>query len=943
LHLSASEGSSIGPVSVQMGGGRSRAELRTRYLDEVAREANILPWGVLSEQFATPDNAPPGVADIYTDLDTTEVERVEHETELRQYLARSEQMRRIPAQEMADGQSRLLILGDPGSGKSTFVKHLAYTLAAAGQHSDLDTALQPLEPWSHGFLWPVLVELRAVAAFATDQGIQQGNVRLFVRYLQHLLKGWVLEDAWPVLHDALTTGDSPALLLLDGLDEVDARQRQVLVDMVNALHGDRHFGRHRYVVTSRPYAYYELGPQARLRGFKEVTLAPFSPAQIDRFVANWYRRLADPAARLLKPEEAGKRRQELQRTLRRRDHRELARRPILLTMMVQLDTFTGRLPNDRIELYQAIIDLLLKRWNSRHPGEATLLETIDLPGLREDHLEAALYEVAYRAHATEPQRNGAGSQPGDEQGNEQGDGDETTADLSEDDLRRWLRPHLGDSGDRAEGFVAYIRRRAGLLIWHKSEAYRFPHRTLQEFLAAAHLVTSETLAYPPAVNGLDFPAAAAELVRSDPSRWREVFVLAAGLAARRKRPSDAVAAITNLCPDDCPPPDAAPPAAEWLLAQIAADALLEVGELSARRSLAGQRLWSRIQNWLEQALRCDQALTPRERTGAGQRLARLGDPRPGVLDPLQMEFCHVPAGSFFMGSHEDKLAYNDEKPHEPAFTIPYDYWISRFPVTNAHFRAFVTDGGYANPAFWAEAIAHGLWAEGRVKRYYLVLDDKGEWQTREEMAHAPADYGAPFNLPNHPVVGVSWYEALAFTRWLGERLPAGWRAVLPNEPEWEKAARGGLDITTQPLIVPLCELAAVGDPAATEPNRWPARRYPWGNDIDANCLNYGGTEIGATSAVGCFPGGRSPYGVEELSGNVWEWTRSLWGAYLYSANQSREDLAAGTDERRVVRGGAFDDIVRGVRCAVRSRLAPVFRDLDLGVRVVVLSPSTSGL
>jgi formylglycine-generating enzyme required for sulfatase activity len=114
-------------------------------------------------------------------------------------------------------------------------------------------------------------------------------------------------------------------------------------------------------------------------------------------------------------------------------------------------------------------------------------------------------------------------------------------------------------------------------------------------------------------------------------------------------------------------------------------------------------------------------------------------------------------------------------------------------------------------------------------------------------------------------------------------------------------------------------------------------------------MNYRDTKINSTNAVGCFPGGASPYGVEEMSGNVWEWTRSLWGedigkpefAYPYQMQDGREQLDAGYDVCRVVRGGAFRNH-RYVRCAVRGRLDPVYGSVNVGFRLVA-SPSSSGL
>jgi len=276
------------------------------------------------------------------------------------------------------------------------------------------------------------------------------------------------------------------------------------------------------------------------------------------------------------------------------------------------------------------------------------------------------------------------------------------------------------------------------------------------------------------------------------------------------------------------------------------------------------------------------SLPPKRRAAIGIELAELGDPRPEVMTIDGMEFCYVPPGPFWMGSNDDG-EYDHYKPLHQV-DINYGYWIGRYPVTNAQYQAFVDDGGYRNEAFWSEAKAQGYWKDGKTK-------DWSGWRD------APYDWGTPYTLPNHPRVGITWYEALAFTRWLREQWPG---TRLPSEAEWEKAARGGLQIPVTPLIrsatnlVPLSSLRLTSNPLAQ-------RHYPWGNDFDADLSNCKETGIKHSNAVGAFTKAKSPYGAEEMSGNVWEWCQSLWKSYDYSPNDGRERLDQYA--RRVLRGG----------------------------------------
>ncbi len=416
--------------------------------------------------------------------------------------------------------------------------------------------------------------------------------------------------------------------------------------------------------------------------------------------------------------------------------------------------------------------------------------------------------------------------------------------------------------------LLYLAASATLLDADEA-AVRFYHQLLQEYFAARELgrrvAADESLVqYLPANHWWE------------PSGWEETVILLAGMEA------DASALLEKLV---------------TVNPVVAARCLVEGGaqaQEATRHDIAGV---------LSATLSDDRRHPPAARVQAGDALARLGDPRPGVgLRPdglPDIAWCEVPAGPFLMGTYkEDTPAlskrfggglvwYEQEKPQRQV-NLP-TFRISQYPVTNAQYAAFVQDGGYTEKWRRCWTQAGWRWKRGRSE---------------------PDTFGGVFDLPNHPAVGMTWYEAVAFCRWLTERLRAlgeiepGEGVTLPSEAEWEKAARGQ-----------------------------DGHIFPWGNKPDPNRANYWDTGIGSTSAVGCFPGGASPYGVLDLSGNVWEWTRSVYKGYPYDPEDGREDLEAG--DVRVLRGGAFGYNEYGVRCARRERYDPNNRTDHVGFRVVV--------
>ncbi len=216
--------------------------------------------------------------------------------------------------------------------------------------------------------------------------------------------------------------------------------------------------------------------------------------------------------------------------------------------------------------------------------------------------------------------------------------------------------------------------------------------------------------------------------------------------------------------------------------------------------------------------------------------------------------------------------------------------LGRYLVTNAQYAIFIERGGYDPEAAWWDDAA----------RAWLARDDAAtqglaSWQRRRRKDQ-PEFWDAPtFGIarPNSPVVGESWYEALAFCRWLTRHLDDGYVYGLPSEAEWEYAARG------------------------TE-----RRMYPWpAGELDGERANYR-HEYNGTSAVGCFPAGATPEGIYDLAGNVFEWTRSAYRAYPYDPADGREAGDDPAQKRFTLRGGSWLVQPFALRAACRGQDAP---------------------
>jgi formylglycine-generating enzyme required for sulfatase activity/energy-coupling factor transporter ATP-binding protein EcfA2 len=753
-----------------------------------------------------------------------------------------------PVLDLLEKSSGLVLLGDPGSGKTTFLKYLALLLAT-GQGKALGV----------GERLPVLVPLSAYAnALARAKSLP----------LDRFLPRYFAERGFkPPLAELFEQqlGRGGLLLLFDGLDEVrEIDRRSLVVERLQDFYRAHRAAGNKFVLTSRVVGYREVRPAAE--GLAEATLVDFAGEEIAAFVDKWTAALEKAATgdtRSAREEAARERSELLEATKRNPGVRSLAANPLLLTILALMKRQGVTLPERRVELYQRYAETLLKHWNvarglAGRPGkELDLLETLRV-----------LQPLALWMHETSP---GVGL-------------------VKEGDLNRELERIFAERGRRDPGraakqFLEDVREHTSLLLDRGGRQYGFIHLTLEEYLAAAALAQKGQQEVQPIVDAL------APHVGEAP--WHEVSLLTLGYLGLVQQRDQAAGKVIEELLRQAP----GPAGEAVVLAGLAVADMGAEGVPPSCREKVVEALLATIED--------ERRVKPRQRAAAGEALAGVGDPRPEVRTVDGMEFCRVPAGPFLMGSaEEDKEADDDEKPQHPC-ELASEYWLARYPVTVAQFREFVSASGFE-----------------------------------------PHDRTSLRGLQNQPVVWVTWYDAVAFCEWLtarwrqDRRLEKGGTVRLPSEAEWEKAARGGREILARPLVSSL-PLRAVESTVAV--NRHPARRYSWGETADPNRANCGDSGIGRPSSPGCFSSGASPYGCEEMNGNVWEWTRTLWGEdwqkprfrYPYSPEDGREDLQASSQVLRLLRGGAFGVIPRGVRCASRDWGDPRSWLGSLGFRVAL--------
>lgn len=794
-----------------------------------------------------------------------------------------------------DNEKHMVILGQPGAGKSTLLDYLTLIFTGFIKH--------PL-PVQLGKPLPIFVRLRDLGKTDVKQSLlglieSSDNIGL-----KNVPAGYFDRH--------LKSGN--CVVLLDGLDEVlDENYHKQVVKEIQTFANE--YPDNWLVVTCRVAGWHE-----QLPNFRQYTVEEFDSDDVRQFIGAWYREVTrteainrlgiSPKVEAVQDAEAKAYHVSLQQSellwealVKNESLLRIARTPLILSLVTLVHkNRTTDLPKGRARLYRECLEILLDLWDAKDKG----LTIPDSPSLNDKLM--VLKTIAF--HFIE---NGL-------------------IEMDKAGLEDLVTPFLSSLTKQvtSASLIRQIYERSGVLVEQRIGKYGFAHRALYDYLAASY-ITEENL------DSLLVKHAGEE-------PWREVILISIGLVKPHQRAEALLKSLLQQSDENA----ASLALAGWSLAedvQISENLRLSVKkkilerlnltETSSDFSLLSSALFdtdsTSMYEWMQSVLlgrdpnlriRVLNKLLPELgpekgapfvsivtkiltdshsetdiRIHAASVLAKIAHtPDNDVWNALEsarrekdkwlkatatwawcelgryeeLGLVKVPAGDFLMGSTDnDRFADDSEKPQHTVY-LP-GFYIAKYPVTTQEFKTFVKESKYQPQ--------HPLSMQG---------------------------------TDTHPVVYVTYQDAIEFASWYG--------FSLPSEAEWEKAARG------------------------TD-----GRVFPWGNTWKSNYANtneyWEGTrglwsklirrrvEAGTTSVQTFSSVNISPYACIDMVGNVWEWTRSLYFEYPYSSLDGRESVDV--SEKFVLRGGSFENTYSFSRISARYALAMNFPGANRGFRVCV--------
>lgn len=813
--------------------------------------------------------------DIYQELGLIPLDsRKSYEEELAEALESGEvdrlnrEMRQVDERvtSMIEDHSRLVIVGKPGSGKTISLKFIALMLAL-GQVGVARLGLDA--PYL-----PIYIRL---AQFA-DALLERPTLSLeafLIQYLKDQFPGAPHQDEF--LQSALQHG--ACMILLDGLDEVgDIGDRLVRGQTLrqNVLREVQRFSdqrcgdtcNNRIVVTSRLEGYH----RGDLAGFAEGELSPLRiPDEVEAFLLRWftfYLHDTDPELTLQAAEMQAQRTRvaPLMQSIMRADSvKLLATNPLLLTILAIIrETLNTPLPSRRVELYWIVAETLIRNWRRSQTDRESRIHQMNVDS---SDIFKMMAHLAYWLHENKP-------------------GGTMSREAWHDEAVKLFKDY-GDPKaveELVQEFLRHASEEVGLLTERSPQQIGFFHLTLEEYLAAAHL----------SIWGTDFRLQMLETYWQNP-RWQEVILLTAGELKRTSNPMvlDAyLGALLRMESKD----------SEFIgrPAYLAGRALTDIGRGGPVRQIH------------------------RDIMKALENNAKDIDPdtdKPSLAGRVPVLMRASAADTL------DELGYAPADLHTfvpiPKSPSPV-FFISKYPVTNAQYERFLKRENFEKKNLWCNFEKFDeksqpmketwgeegwTWLESAMKNENYEAHDG----TLLPRYWRDARFGA--TRRHAPVVGLSWYEASAYCKWLLENwdtleegkqgLPKPNLIRLPRETEWAEAAGGDTD----------------------------QKRYPWDEKKATEKLeeilaraNVAQSQINRTTPVWMYPLGESTQGVLDMAGNVWEWQanyKNLKNGWLG------------------LRGGSWLNFEGSARVAVRHYSHPYNWNNHVGFRVALLPSGRS--
>ena len=619
------------------------------YLKRLCVYHNTLPLDIIAKNNNNDDL---NLSTVYIHPDTeTEIKLTDSEKKLDQYKGKSHRL--LTVTQAVEKATRLVLLGNPGSGKSSFVRHLVIN-EAQKKIQGHETAM-----------FPLIIDLKYLAARLPDidpEGIIKPEIKRSLR--QAVIDQWV-DDIADLMDDVRfdkskllqVLKTEKIILIFDGFDEVPDSHRYGVQQAIEAIISPpkdkppRKISK--IIITCRTRSY-----SNEFAGFDPHTLAPFSQAKIENFISRWY--MAAAASGRLTSRIAQKRIKDLQQSATaNQDMWELAENPLLLTTMAIIHKENSTLPRHRVLLYSKAIDLLLLDWQTTRE----IVIDSDLKALlsKKHNVIRILERFAHNLHQAQAQNKDLR--------------------LESSDLIHWLKQELG-SPDLAEKFLNYIDLRTGLLIgidgtYTKAPRYKFPHRTFQEYLAGCFIFHGSATKVSKTLRGLstssDFWREAVQLGFEEYSLNRDSLEFLSEIASKLlyypiERENLWSGYIANLIKPE-------------LIQQKLEDELIKTNYKDELRKGLTCIIESLTSN-----------LTINERAEAGQLINLVEDRREGVgvkNNLPDLLWCKsIPIGTY---------DYADEN-----YNVEKSYQLSAYPITYAQFQCFEDSINFGNVDFWKD-------------------------------------------------------------------------------------------------------------------------------------------------------------------------------------------------------------------------------------------------